>query len=135
VRVLTVYSYEKCSTCRKALAYLRDQGIACTVKPIREQPPSVAELDEMLTAMDGEMRKLFNTSGLDYRQQGLGAKLGTLTKAQALRLLAGNGNLVKRPFIRGDGVNLVGFDPERYRVALRPQASSHKPSKKPSPGR
>jgi arsenate reductase len=65
----------------------------------------------MLAAQGGELRKLFNTSGLDYRAQGLGEKLPSMTEAAALALLAGNGNLVKRPFLLGaDGLGLVGFN-------------------------
>ena len=64
----------------------------------------------MLAAQGGELRKLFNTSGRDYREQKLGEKLPALAPAAALTLLAGNGNLVKRPFLVGDGVALVGFD-------------------------
>jgi arsenate reductase len=34
-----------------------------------------------------------------------------MTEAAALALLAGNGNLVKRPFLLGaDGLGLVGFN-------------------------
>jgi arsenate reductase len=116
--VLTVYSYEKCSTCRKALAWLRTEGLACTVKPIREQPPSTTELSRMLKAQGGAMRKLFNTSGVDYRALWVAARLPELTAAQAIALLAGNGNLVKRPFVVGSGVNLVGFDAALWKSAL-----------------
>jgi arsenate reductase len=119
--VLTVYAYEKCSTCRKALGWLRDQGITCTIKPIREQPPSAAELTRMLKAQGGALRSLFNTSGADYRALGLGAKLPGLTTAEAISLLAGNGNLVKRPFVVGPGVHLVGFDAARWKSALSPK--------------
>ena len=116
--MLTVYAYEKCSTCRKALAWLAQQGIPCTVKPIRTQPPSVAELTRMLKHQDGVLRKLFNTSGLDYRAMGLGARLASLSEAEALRLLVGNGNLVKRPFVLAPGIGLVGFDATVWKGAL-----------------
>jgi arsenate reductase len=36
----------------------------------------------------------------------------------ALALLAGNGNLVKRPFLLGDGVALTGFDEAAWAAAL-----------------
>jgi arsenate reductase-like glutaredoxin family protein len=61
---------------------------------------------------------LFNTAGREYRAQKLGEKLGTLSEPEALALLAGNGNLVKRPFLIGDGVVLAGFDPDRWVAAL-----------------
>ena len=66
----------------------------------------------------GEIRKLFNTSGVDYREQKLGEKLPKLTETAALELLATNGNLVKRPFLIGESVALVGFDPSTWESRL-----------------
>lgn len=108
--MLTVYTYAKCSTCRAATKWLRDRGLPFEERAIRETPPSSAELRRMLAARGGEIRRLFNTSGADYREQRLGEKLPGLSEAEALALLAGNGNLVKRPFALGDGVALTGFD-------------------------
>jgi arsenate reductase (glutaredoxin) len=111
--MLTLYTYAKCSTCRAATAYLKRRGVPFAEKPIREQPPTLPELRAMLSR-HGEVRKLFNTSGRDYRELGLGATLKTLSQAQALRLLAGNGNLVKRPFVPLAGGGLVGFKEEEW---------------------
>lgn len=107
---LTVYTYANCDTCRRAVKWLRAHDVAFDEKPIRETPPSVAELRAMLAGQNGELRRLFNTSGKDYRDQKLGEKLPKLTESAALELLAGNGNLVKRPFALGPGVALTGFD-------------------------
>lgn len=115
----TVYTYANCDTCRRATKWLRAQGVAFVEKPIRETPPSGAELRAMLVAQGGEVRKLFNTSGADYRALGLGEKLPEMTEAAALTLLAGNGNLVKRPFLlRADGAGWVGFNEETWTAAL-----------------
>ena len=118
---LTLYTYANCDTCRKAVKWLRAAGISAVEKPIRDTPPSVAELKAMLAAQGGELRKLFNTAGVDYRAQGLGEKLPTMTEAAAMKLLAGNGNLVKRPFLlRADGTGLVGFNEAAWATALKP---------------
>jgi arsenate reductase len=116
--MLTVYCYQNCSTCRDALKWLAERGIAHTVKPIRETPPSVGELRTALEAFDGDLRKLFNTSGMDYRELGLKDQLPTMTAAAAFELLTRNGNLVKRPFLIGDGKVLVGFKPAVWASAL-----------------
>lgn len=59
-----------------------------------------------------------NTSGLDYRGLGLKDKLPAMSEAEAIALLAGNGNLVKRPFVLGPKVGLVGFDETVWAAAL-----------------
>ena len=115
---LKVYIYDKCSTCRKALKFLDENGIQYLKTPIREQPPTESELTAMLEAHDGELRKLFNTSGLDYRQLNIKEKLGTMTRSEAITLLAGNGNLIKRPFGISEKVRLIGFKEEIWKTKL-----------------
>ena len=107
---LKVYTYANCDTCRKAVKWLTAKQVAFDERAIRETPPTPAELKAMLAAQGGELRRLFNTSGKDYREQKLGEKLPGMTESAALALLAGNGNLVKRPFALGAGAALVGFD-------------------------
>lgn len=118
--MLTVYTYSSCSTCRDATKWLRARGVAFVEKPIRETPPSVSELKAMLKHLGGssELRRLFNSSGQDYRAMGLKDKLPTMSEAEALALLTKQGNLVKRPFVIGAGVGLVGFDESRWAEKL-----------------
>jgi len=63
----------------------------------------------MLTSYDGNIRKLFNTSGMQYRELDMKSKLPNMSDQEALDLLAGNGMLVKRPFLIKAGKGIVGF--------------------------
>lgn len=113
---LRIYAYKNCDTCRKALKWLAARGIAHEVIPIREQPPTVAELKTMLGHV-GEVRRLFNTSGQDYKVLNMKERLPTLPQGEALELLAKNGNLVKRPFALSQNKGAVGFsEPEWERL-------------------
>jgi arsenate reductase len=112
--MLRVYAYKNCDTCRRALKFLRERGVAHQEVPIRETPPSKTELRAMLAAHDGDLRRLFNTAGGDYRAMDLKNRLPKLAPGEAIDLLAAHGNLVKRPFVIGPGVALVGFDPEEW---------------------
>lgn len=111
---IKVYLLSNCDTCRRAAKWLRAHDVAFSEHAIRETPPTVTELRAMLGAYDGELRKLFNTAGQDYRAMNLAEKLPAMAVDEALRLLASNGNLVKRPFVLGRGIATVGFDPERW---------------------
>ncbi len=115
---LKVYEYKNCSTCRKALKYLEAKKIPFETRPIRETPPSKAELKKMLGYLDGESKKLFNTSGGDYKELGLKDKLAKLSLDEQLELLSQNGNLVKRPFVLGEGFGFVGFKEEEWKSTL-----------------
>ena len=113
-----VYEYDGCGTCRKARKYLEARQIACRLVPIREKPPTRAELKRMLAIYDGNVKKLFNTSGRDYRAEGLGEKLAGMTTEQAIDLLATNGNLVKRPFLLTKSGGAVGFSEASWDTLL-----------------
>lgn len=117
--MLNVYVYHSCSTCRNALQWLDQQGIPYQDIRIRETPPSIAELKKALKFLNGDLRKLFNTSGMDYRTLALKGKLPTLSEDQALSLLSQNGNLVKRPFVLGKDFALVGFKADAWKAALK----------------
>ena len=56
--------------------------------------------------------------GQDYRARKLGDNLDAMSETEIFRLLAGNGNLVKRPFLLVGKTGLVGFDQERWTDAL-----------------
>lgn len=116
--MIAVYTYSKCSTCRKATAWLRARGIEFQERPIRETPPPAAELGAALKAQGGNLRRLFNTSSQDYRDLGISERLEALAPAAAFALMAKNGNLVRRPFVIGPGVALNGFDEAAWAEAF-----------------
>lgn len=106
--MLRIYVHPKCSTCQKALAWLAERKIEVEIVDIRETPPTVDELRQMLVHA-GKISKLCNTSGMDYRKLGMKEKLAELTDDEALKLLATNGMLVKRPFVLTEKGGLTGF--------------------------
>ncbi len=116
--MLTVYAYDKCSTCRDALKWLNAHCVSHQVKAIRETPPGKTELKSALKLVGGDIRKLFNTSGMDYRALGMKDKLPAMSMDEAISLLSKNGNLVKRPLVIGNGVALAGFKPDIWKNAL-----------------
>ena len=109
--MLKVYTYAGCSTCKNATKWLKHRQTPFQEIPIRETPPSLAELRAMLNAHAGDLRALCNTSGQDYRALGMKDKLPTMTPEAVLALLSQQGNLVKRPFAIDlkAGIFLVGF--------------------------
>jgi arsenate reductase (glutaredoxin) len=116
--MLRLYTLANCDTCRAAVKWLRARGLAFEERAIRETPPTAAELRRALATHDGDIRRLFNTAGREYRALNLAEKLPGLSEAAALGLLAGNGSLVKRPFLAGDGFARVGSDETAWAASL-----------------
>ncbi len=106
--MLKYYSYKGCGTCRKAKKWLAENAVEMEEIAIRETPPTVDELK--LALQSGyPLKALFNSSGGDYRELGMKDVLPTLSEQDALEVLHGRGNLVKRPFIVSKNGALVGF--------------------------
>lgn len=117
--MLKIYEYKGCSTCRNALKFLDDKGLPYSKVAIRETPPSKKELKMMLKFLGGQIKKLFNVSGQDYRAMGLKDKIDEMSEEEALELLSQNGNLVKRPFAYNEQLGLVGFKAEEWNRFLK----------------
>lgn len=105
----TVYYYPACNTCKKAIKWLEANQIEVTLKHIVEETPSKSTLKEVYDKSGLTMNKLFNTSGLKYRELGMKDKLKSLSEDEALELLASEGMLIKRPMLLGSDKALVGF--------------------------
>ncbi|WCL49538.1 arsenate reductase family protein [Leptospira sp. GIMC2001] len=111
---LKFYEYKNCGTCRKASKYLDSKGIVYSSIPIRENPPSQSDLKKMLKYYNGDTKRLFNTSGGDYKELKLKDKLPTMPLDKQIELLSSNGNLVKRPFVLSENFGLIGFKEEEW---------------------
>ena len=101
--------YPPCSTCKKAYKTLQDLGIEATYRNIKEDNPTKEEIHRGV-----ELKKLFNTSGMLYRELNVKEKRETYTQEQLIDLLASNGMLVKRPIvIQGDKI-IIGNKVSEY---------------------
>jgi len=116
---MKIYTYKNCSSCKKATSWLTARGVEFTQHPIRETAPTVAELGAMLAYYGGDLRKLFNVSGADYRELNMKEQLPQMSESEAFELLSSRGNLVKRPFVLGDGFGYVGFKPELWSERIK----------------
>ena len=101
--------YPKCTTCQKAQKWLDEQGVAYTLRNIKEDKPSYEELKAWYATSGLPLRKFFNTSGLLYKSMELKTKLPIMTEEEQLQLLATDGMLVKRPILITEKGITTGF--------------------------
>lgn len=113
IRLMKIYSYSKCGTCRNAIKDLEAKKIKFEVIDITENPPSKNVLKSAVKAKG--LQKLFNTSGVQYRELKIKDKLKSMTEAQAIDLLASNGRLIKRPIVVDKDKITVGFNVDEYK--------------------
>ena len=111
-----VYCYSKCSTCQKALKYLNDNNIKYELIDIKENNPDINTLKEIHNKSKKELKKLFNTSGLLYKEYELSKKIPNMTEDEMYELLSSNGMLVKRPILISDDFSLIGFKEDEWKI-------------------
>lgn len=111
--------YPRCSTCKKAQKWLDEHQLPYTVRDIKEDNPTLQELETWHQASGLPLKKFFNTSGLQYKALGLKDKLSAMSEAEQIALLATDGMLVKRPLLIGDTFVLAGFRPADWEAALQ----------------
>lgn len=107
--MIKVYCYSKCSTCKKALKWLDDRGVAYEKIDLKENNPGEEELREYHAKSGLPLKRFFNTSGMIYRDMELSKKLPAMSDDEQFVLLASDGMLVKRPLLVKDDTVLTGF--------------------------
>ncbi len=112
------YCYEKCSTCKKAKKFLDTHKIPyelIDIKTAKFKPEDIRYFHEHSSK---ELKKLFNTSGKQYKELNLKSKVDHFTPEEAYNLLSTNGMLLKRPILVADKKVYIGFDEEEYEELL-----------------
>ena len=106
--------YPKCSTCKKAKAFLDKNKIKYIDRNIVENNPTKAELDEWIKLSGKDIKSFFNTSGIKYRELNLKETLKELDYDDKLDILSSDGMLVKRPLLISDKYILIGFKEKEW---------------------
>lgn len=110
--------YSKCSTCMSAKKFLDSNNIKYIDRPIKEDIPKLEELTNWVNRYNLNINKLFNTSGLVYRELNLKDKLPTMNEIDKIKLLSTNGMLIKRPLLISDKFILIGFNENEWKEKL-----------------
>ncbi len=110
--------YPKCSTCKKAKKYLEEKHIKFTDRNIITETPSKEELETWIKKYDIKLDKLYNTSGMKYRELNLKEKRRMMSEEEALTLLSSDGMLIKRPILITEKAMLTGFREQEWEKVL-----------------
>ena len=116
--MITVYCYSRCTTCKKALKWLDDNGIEHTDIDIKIDHPDEKTLRNYYAMSGLPLKRFWNASGIPYREIGLSKKLPEMSEDEQLALLATDGMLVKRPLLVGENFVLTGFKEAEWAAKL-----------------
>ncbi len=93
-----------------------DLGLELDERDYAKNPFSESELKQLFAEAGLDPRDLLSVKSPTYKKMGLADK--KLTSAEAIRLMAREPNLLKRPIVIAGKTVIAGFDKERLRTAL-----------------
>ena len=110
---MKLYSFSSCSTCRRAIKWLKSNNIVFDLIDILNDPPS----KEMLISASesyGDRKYILNTSGIIYRSIGSNV-VKKMSDKEVFEKLSIEPRLIKRPFLYNPNkFFLVGFKEEKW---------------------
>jgi len=110
---IILYSYQKCSTCRKAAKWLENKDFEFQLIDIVREPPLVNFLNLALDQYSDDKKRIFNTRGKAFKTLNL--DIYGLSKEEIIQLLLSDGKLVKRPFLIYERKKVIlGFNEIEY---------------------
>ena len=114
---MKLFSYSSCSTCRRAIKWLKNNDIAFELIDLLESPPS-KEMLISASELYGDRKYLLNTSGVVYRSIGSDS-VRKMTDNEFFEKLFIEPRLIKRPFLhKSSKFFLVGFKEEKWAEKL-----------------
>ncbi len=117
IKNLKLFSYSRCSTCLRAIKWLKNNDIAFDLIDILKSPPS-KEILISASELYGDRKYLLNTSGLIYRSIGSDV-VKKMTDNELFEKLFMEPKLIKRPFLyKSNKCFLVGFKEEKWAEKL-----------------
>ena len=114
---ITIYHNPRCSKSRETLKLLHDADVNPTVVEYLKEPPDVAELDMLGTALGGEPTDMVRFKEPDAKALKLKPD-DTRMRADWLKILAENPRLLERPIVLRGERAVVGRPPEKVRELL-----------------
>jgi len=104
--MITVAGIKSCDTCRKALSWLEEQGIAHEFHDLRADGLDAKRLAAWIDELGWET--LLNRRSTTWRQLPEADKVG-LNDKKAAKLIAADPTLIKRPVFETSQATHVGF--------------------------
>lgn len=115
----TFICYSKCSTCKKAEKFLIDNNVDFIKRDIRKNNPTKEELNNFLRLSKKDIKSLFNTSGLVYKELNLKEKLPNMSYDEKVEVLSTDGMLIKRPILVTKDKVYFGFKEIEWRDLIK----------------
>ena len=114
--MMQVYGIPNCDTVKKALVWLKENNITYDFHNFKQEGITNIKIKEWLKTMP--LEQLLNKKSIAFRNLTEEEKKRTTIKTEAIKLMQGNTNLIKRPVLEIAGTILCGFNEATYKTIL-----------------
>ncbi|HEY2350950.1 MAG TPA: Spx/MgsR family RNA polymerase-binding regulatory protein [Candidatus Acidoferrum sp.] len=104
-----------CTTCRKAKAYLEKLGVELESRSLDKQKLNEKELDKLIG--DRDYKQFLSSRNELYRKRKM--KDHPPSRSEAIRLMAQEPNLIRRPVVLRGRRLVLGYDEEAYKEIVK----------------
>jgi Spx/MgsR family transcriptional regulator len=104
-----------CTTCRKAKAYLEKLGVELESRSLDKQKLNEKELDKLIGNRD--YKQFLSSRNELYRKRKM--KDHPPSRSEAIRLMAQEPNLIRRPVVLRGRRLVLGYDEEAYKEIVK----------------
>ncbi len=108
---VTIYHNPRCSKSRQTLQLLEEQNIEPEVVRYLDTPPTVDELDRILTLLGVEPEALMRKKEREYKESGLNQP--GLSRSEQIERMVKNPRVIERPIVVHGNRAAVGRPPEQ----------------------
>lgn len=105
---LTFFTYPSCTSCRKAKAWLAENGVNYEERHLFKNPPTAEELLEIVKMTTNGMEEILSTRS--QRFKNLDVDVNDLTVSELLEMLSEEPQLLKRPILTNGEQVVVGYN-------------------------
>lgn len=105
-----IYHNPRCSKSRATLALLEENNVTPDIRLYLENPPSAAELTQVIAQLGITPRQLLRKGEAEYKDNNLADD--SLTDARIIELMVEFPRLIERPVVITNGQARIGRPPE-----------------------
>ncbi|MFA5985697.1 MAG: arsenate reductase (glutaredoxin) [Methylococcaceae bacterium] len=111
-----IYHNPRCGKSRETLQLLKQQGIEPEIIEYLKNPPSAAELEDILQKLAMKPRDLMRKKEAAYKANGLNDE--ALDQQALIQGMVSNPILIERPIVLANGKAAIGRPPEAVLAIL-----------------
>lgn len=114
--MVTLYTSPSCTSCRKAKAWLQENGISFKERNIFSEPLNIGEIKNILRMTEDGTEDIISKRSKAYSK--LNVDLNELPMKQLYKMISKNPGLLRRPIIVDEKRLQVGYNEDEIRRFL-----------------